>query len=118
MRSPSPPSARRVERERRTVAAMVRIHCRGRHGANGSLCPDCSALLGYAEARASRCPWLPDKPSCRTCSIHCYRKEMREKIRAVMGYAGPRMALRHPWLALRHALDDRRAAPDRPPSRR
>jgi hypothetical protein len=30
---------------------------------------------------------------------------MREPIKAVMRYAGPRMMYRHPWLAVRHWFD-------------
>ena len=44
----------------------------------------------------------PDKPVCSKCPVHCYRPELRERIRGVMRYAGPRMLYRHPVLALRH----------------
>jgi hypothetical protein len=30
---------------------------------------------------------------------------MREKIRVVMRYAGPRMLFRHPWFAIQHLFD-------------
>ena len=33
-----------------------------------------------------------------------------EQVREVMRYAGPRMPLRYPWLALLHLLDKLRAA--------
>jgi hypothetical protein len=36
---------------------------------------------------------------------------MRERIREVMRYAGPRMILRHPILAIWHLLDGRRQEP-------
>ena len=36
---------------------------------------------------------------------------MREKIRTVMRYAGPRMIYRHPAAAVRHLLDCRRKEP-------
>jgi len=43
---------------------------------------------------------------------------MREKVREVMRFAGPRMLSRHPCLALMHLLvDDRRPALERPPRR-
>jgi hypothetical protein len=38
---------------------------------------------------------------------------MRERIRTVMRYAGPRMALRHPLLALAHLLDSLRKPPSK-----
>jgi hypothetical protein len=30
---------------------------------------------------------------------------MRERVREVMRYAGPRMLLHHPWLAICHLVD-------------
>jgi Nitrous oxide-stimulated promoter len=35
-------------------------------------------------------------------------------VREVMRYAGPRMILRHPWLALMHVVDKRHVAPQKP----
>lgn len=48
---------------------------------------------------------LPDmygKNTCRLCPIHCYKPAMKERMREVMRYAGPRMLLYHPAAALRH----------------
>ena len=39
----------RIERERKTVEAMIRLFCRNRHG-GGDLCPACEELLAYAES--------------------------------------------------------------------
>ena len=40
---------------------------------------------------------------------------MRQRVREVMIYAGPRMLLRHPVLALLHlVVDERRPAPAKP----
>lgn len=106
-------SASRIHREARTVAAMVRIYCRGgRHAAAGAeLCPECRELLDYAEMRLARCPFQEGKTVCASCRVHCYHAEMRQRIREVMRYAGPRMIARHPVLALRHLLDKRRKEP-------
>jgi hypothetical protein len=101
---------RRIHRERRTVAAMIRIFCRGKHGPAADLCPECEALRAYALCRVDRCPFGTAKPTCLNCPVHCYRPEMRERIRQVMRYAGPRMTWRHPWLALLHVLDGRSTA--------
>lgn len=106
----------RILRERRTVEAMIRLHCRGRHG-TPELCPSCRELLVYADARAAKCPFQEKKTTCAKCPVHCYRPEMRERIREVMRYAGPRMLWRHPVLALLHLLDGRRAEPERPPKK-
>jgi len=104
----------RLARERRTVAAMVAIYCRHRHGGRG-LCVACAVLDAYARQRLDRCVYGAAKPTCANCPIHCYRREMREGIRDVMAYAGPRMLARHPVLTLFHVLDGRRRAPDRAP---
>ena len=69
-------------------------------------------MLDYALCRVDRCPFGAEKPTCANCPIHCYRPERREKIQQIMRYAGPRMLLRHPILAIRHLLDNRRSIPD------
>lgn len=103
---------RRLERELATVLAMLRIHCRGVHGGEvrvaDGLCRECAPLWGYVKERAGRCPFLEDKPTCLACTVHCYRGDLRERIRAVMRYAGPRMWWRHPVLTLFHFLEGRR----------
>lgn len=96
-----------LETELRTLEAMIRLYCRGRHGGR-ELCASCAGLLDYARERLARCPHRP-KPACRDCATHCYAPDRREAVRAVMRYAGPRMALRHPLLALRHFLKKRPA---------
>lgn len=110
--------SRRLRRERRTVEAMIRMYCRAHHagareGEPGTacLCPACAALLDYADRRVAACPFSQDKPTCAQCTVHCFRASEREEIRAVMRYAGPRMTMRHPYLAIRH-LFDRRHRPE------
>ena len=96
--------SRRI-REQKTVEAMIRIYCGGQHGTAVGLCQRCEDLLKYAQKRLEACPFGVDKPTCATCPIHCYRPDMREEIREVMAYAGPRMLHRHPILAVRHLMD-------------
>jgi hypothetical protein len=104
----------RLARELATMRAMVAIHCHDLHGASDGLCADCSALLDYATRRLDRCVFGDAKPTCANCTVHCYNAAMRERVRAVMRHAGPRMMWRHPWLAIRHVLDGRRPAPALP----
>jgi len=103
----------RMPRERRTIEAMIRLSCRDLHGGT-SLCGDCTELLGYALKRLEKCPYQDRKPVCSACPVHCYRPDMRQQVQSVMRYAGPRMLLRHPVLALLHLLDTLRKVPDRP----
>ena len=109
MSSSTSGTSRRVFREKRTIRAMLQIYCRGHHGST-ILCSDCRELLDYAHCRLDRCPFGADKPTCVNCPIHCYKPTMRHKIRSVMRYAGPRLIIRHPILAVRHVLDGRRSS--------
>jgi hypothetical protein len=104
----------RRARELKTIAAMVQMYCRGhKHGAapGAQLCAECGALLDYATRRLERCVFGDAKPTCANCVVHCYSADMREQVRVVMRWAGPRMLLRHPVLGIRHQLDGRRPAP-------
>ncbi len=101
------------EREKETVSLMIRLYCRKHHGGGtkGSrtgLCAECAALEEYARLRSDKCPFMEEKTFCSNCKVHCYRPEMREKIRAVMRFSGPRMLLHHPVMALRHVVESRR----------
>ena len=108
---------RRLEREERTIAAMIAMYCRDHHGATPpagaapgeeGLCPECVELLAYARRRLEKCRYGADKPTCAKCPTHCYRPAMRERVREVMRYSGPRMIKEHPVLAAAHLVDGRR----------
>ena len=71
----------------------------------------CSTMPGGAWRSA---PSKDAKPACNHCTVHCYSAKMKERVKAVMRYSGPRMLLRHPWLAILHLIDTRREAPDLP----
>jgi hypothetical protein len=100
----------RVKRERETIQVMVRMYCRDQHYA-AELCAECQELEEYAVMRLNRCPFQEGKTTCAKCPVHCYKPEMREYVRRVMRYSGPRMLLRHPMKALLHLLDGRRQEP-------
>ena len=97
------------EREKETVSRMIAIYCRKKHGGK-TLCPDCAALEAYARQRSDRCPFMETKTFCSNCPVHCYKADMREKIRAVMRFSGPRMLFYHPILALRHVIETKKEA--------
>jgi hypothetical protein len=101
----------RMVREEKTVEAMIRLYCQDRHAGHDGLCAECSTLADYARERLAGCPYQERKTTCAKCPVHCYRPAMREQIRAVMRYAGPRMLLRHPWLAVMHLLDRLKSEP-------
>ena len=105
------PDTPHLKRERQTVRYMVQIYCGARHRHSG-LCPRCSGLASYAMARLDHCVFKAEKPTCKQCAVHCYRRDMRQQMRQVMIFSGPRMLLSHPILAVRHLLDERRPPPE------
>jgi hypothetical protein len=110
------PTTPRLLRELRTLEAMTAIYCNDLHD-GAMLCAECRELMVYAAKRLAVCPFGEQKPVCARCQVHCYGPAPREKVREIMRYAGPRMVLRHPWLALRHLLDKRFPAPEKPRAR-
>ncbi len=102
----------RRARELKLIETMLGMYCRGHgHPQRAPLCADCAELLDYATRRLKRCVFGDAKPTCANCVVHCYSAEMRERIRVAMRWAGPRMSLYHPVLALQHLFAGRRPAP-------
>ena len=96
------------QREKEMVGAMIALYCHKKHGTRKGLCPECEALLEYACRRSDCCPFMETKTFCSNCRVHCYKPEMRENIRRVMRYSGPRMLLHRPGLALWHVICSKR----------
>lgn len=86
-----------------TLQKMIAMYCHAMHDTAGShLCGDCVELLGYAKKRIDKCFYGDDKPVCSKCQVHCYKPEMREKIKEVMRYSGPQMMYKSPVLSIRY----------------
>lgn len=100
-----------IERERKVIGLMVKMYCDSLHAKDKDLCAECRELLDYAYLRLQKCALRTDKPVCAKCSIHCYSVEKRGKIRQVMKFCGPRMALRHPVISARHLAASYRSKP-------
>ena len=96
------------EREKVMVGEMIALYCRKNHGTKSGLCPGCAALEAYAQSRSDHCPFMAEKTFCSNCKVHCYKPEMREKIRDVMRFSGPRMLFVHPGMALRHVIETKK----------
>lgn len=98
------------EREKELVSQMIALYCRKKHkpAVKGSLCAECAALEAYARQRSDRCPFMETKTFCSNCRVHCYKPQMREKIREVMEFSGPRMILYHPVIAIRHVIESKK----------
>lgn len=94
----------RIDREKEVVGRMIEIYCHKKLGMV-EVSEEYKALQVYAHKRLDMCKFGNDKPACKRCPIHCYKPEMREKIRAIMRWAGPRMLIYDPIAALRHLFN-------------
>ena len=97
------------EREKEVVSLMISLYCRKKHGSRkGELCQKCRELNDYARMRSDKCPFMETKTFCSNCKVHCYKPVMREKIREVMRFSGPRMLFSHPVMAVSHVIESKK----------
>lgn len=96
------------EQEKQIVSFMIQLYCKRKHGTKSGLCPECQQLQDYAFQRADKCPFMETKTFCSNCSVHCYRKDMRDKIKQVMRHSGMRMIFYHPIMAIRHVIESKK----------
>lgn len=94
----------KIEREKVVVEKMINLYCRKNLNTH-ELPEEYRELLQYAHRRLDSCKFGNNKPACKRCPIHCYKPTMRQKIRAVMRWAGPRMLFHDPIAAIRHLLN-------------
>ncbi len=94
------------EKELLVLKEMILMYCRGNHEIeNGKeCCSECQKLIDYGSQRVMHCPFMETKTFCANCKVHCYKPEMREQIRQVMRYSGPRMIYTHPGMAMWHVV--------------
>lgn len=102
--------AQKREQEKQTVGLMIELYCHGPSRYQGA-CPLpglwrlCAAM---PDARVDHCPHMETKTFCSACKTHCYKPQMREAIRQVMRWSGPRMIFHHPVLAIRHLIETKK----------
>ncbi len=100
------------EKEKKLIPKMIIIYCRNKHKKKrksnllkrNELCEDCKEIEEYALLRLEKCPFKENKQFCIFCKIHCYNPDMREKIKNVMKFVGPRFLLSHPLFTISHAI--------------
>lgn len=92
------------KREQEIVEKMIEIYCRKKHKKE-SLCEECSNLLEYTRQRSNNCPLIEVKTFCASCKIHCYKKDMKDKIKEVMKFSGKRLIFYYPKDVLLHIID-------------
>lgn len=96
----------KVKEEKEVVELMIRLYC-SKKERNYSLCPDCQELLEYVHSRLDRCRYGDLKPTCKKCPIHCHKKDMRERIKTVMRWSGPRLFLYNPMAVIKHLVKEK-----------
>jgi len=84
------------EHDKELVFRMISIYCKNKHKTQLRLCNECEDLYNYAIKRLANCPFTETKTFCSSCPVHCYSPEMREKIRQVMRFSGPRLIFYSP----------------------
>lgn len=91
--------------EKETIEDMINIYCRGNHKTKkGQLCEECEQLRRYCDERIQKCPFTETKTFCSNCKVHCYKKDMRYKVKKVMRYSGPRMMFYNPIMVVKHVV--------------
>lgn len=99
-------------KEKKLIPVMIGMYCKGNHKEErkklnlkgNDVCPDCKLLTEYALFRLEKCPFKVNKKFCSFCKIHCYKEDMKVKIKDVMRYSGPRMLFSHPIFAISHVV--------------
>lgn len=100
--------AAKRRKEQDTVRFMIGLYCHRKHKTKGDcLCEACQKLADYAAARVEHCPHMEDKTFCSSCKTPCYRPDMREQIRTVMRFSGPRMIFYCPQMLIQHKKAER-----------
>ena len=99
----------RIAHEKKTVELMIRLYCRKKEK-NKILCTDYPLrrqrqMCIRDSARLDRCPFGEKKGACKECTVHCYKPVLRERMRQVMRFSGPRMLFYAPWQTIRHLLN-------------
>ncbi len=99
----------KLQKEKQIVKIMIEIYCKKMHKSK-SLCKECQNLLIYANTKAEKCPFKETKSFCSNCKVHCYKPEMKEQIRKVMKFSGPKMIFYHPIIATKHLISSKKGS--------
>ncbi len=93
--------------DEKTLSRMHRLYCRKFHGeerTKSHLCKSCQALLEYSLERTGHCGRKKQGRLCSYCKVHCFEDTRRVEIKTIMRYAGKRLILTNPVLAMRYLL--------------
>lgn len=88
--------------EKNLVKKMILFYCKNNRHSKDTPCKDCDELIEYAAMRIDKCPFMETKTFCSNCRIHCFKPDMRNRIKEVMRYSGKRMLFKEPILVIKH----------------
>ncbi|MFT4452031.1 nitrous oxide-stimulated promoter family protein [Parvimonas sp. G1425] len=91
------------DREKKVITEMVKLYCKKNHK-NDKLCDECRDVLNYSLNRIDNCKYMDTKTFCSNCKKPCYSPKMKEKIKQIMKFSGPRMLFHHPLLVIYHII--------------
>ncbi len=97
----------KLETGKEVVEKMIKIYCKKNHHRK-MLCNKCREVLEYAHLKSEKCPFKKTKTFCSNCSVHCYKDDMKNKIREIMRFSGPSMIFYHPVLTIKHLILSKR----------
>ena len=93
-----------INSEKIVISQMIRLYCKHKLKLM-EISTEHLELEAYAHKRLDGCKFGDNKPACKHCTIHCYRPDMRQKVREVMRWAAPRMILYNPIAAIKHLFN-------------
>lgn len=93
------------DNNKKVVSKMIDMYCKGHNHSVVTPCGECQDLKDYVYGKIEACPFVEKKIFCSSCKIHCYNTEMKNNIKDVMRYSGPRIVFYHPILCIKHALE-------------
>ncbi len=94
----------KINFEKKTVAAMIDIYYK--QFKDEEHLAEREDVLSYAMTRLNYCRFSEDKPTCKVCPVHCYKKSYQEKMKLIMRYSGPRMMIYHPIMSVEHFIKE------------
>ena len=86
------------DREKKVISEMVKLYCKR------ELCDECKEVLNYSLKRIDNCKFMETKTFCSNCKAPCYSPKMKEKVKQIMKFSGPRILFHHPLLVISHML--------------
>ncbi|HCM89632.1 MULTISPECIES: nitrous oxide-stimulated promoter family protein [Vagococcus] len=94
----------KISFEKKTVKAMIEIYYKRYQDETHQIEKD--DVESYAMARLNYCRFGEEKPTCKVCPVHCYKKSYKDKMQQIMRYSGPRMLIYHPVMSVEHFMKE------------